>query len=488
MMCIYSSSSCSRSTDDTVNEIKELFTKSALPMASTASFPVPPTGHVSSNNAAYDLPKPKQEDYPEIRFWNKRDYLQIETEKRKTAAVLDPMVQKQRAPRGSTRLAQSDENVATDYIEMENGDIVSGTTAQSIRSTLRNLLKEIKEKVDMTLPEVWRDIGQIERKFILNGLYTNFPYIRLCDDDWKACFLTSRVLTNMKHTEKRRQRRMSIKTELDSAADFEDDMDLDEVAGPSLASLPSTGSKRKSSFLELDKIEPTKCGRTDSVLSILPSDPPEPTSFEIHNTAFLPMPPPVTSTQADAAGHHKTAPESDAVTRQSPHDHIPTQSAAVPPAQSLVRTKINTLVSQAVDDPEVKPRPKLVRRVPLQDRPVQHNIPRLELIDLEPTPHNPNLVRRVKHANTSESMSATATLQPPLPIHTHVEVETTPAAASADVDQTTTDPSSNVQPVCDTTQASQLERGGRQDTIVIANPLFVSFCSFNLYPHNFLQC
>ena len=175
---------------------------------------------------------------------------------------------------------------------------MSGTTAQSIRSTLRNLLKEIREKEDMTLPEVWRDIGQIERKFILKGLYTNFPYIRLCDDDWKACFLTSRVLTNMKHTGKRRQRRMSIKTEPDSG-DFEDNVDLgtvDEAAGPSFASLPSTAPELKRKSSELDKIEPSKRGRTDSVLSIFPSDPPEPTSFEIPDTTFLPMPPPATST------------------------------------------------------------------------------------------------------------------------------------------------------------------------------------------------
>lgn len=136
--------------------------------------------------------------------------------------------------------------------------------------------------------------------------------------------------------------------------------------------------------------------------------------------------------QADAAGFHTSPPENNAVFRQSPglHDRIPTQSAIVLPALSSVGTKVNTSDSQAVDGPEVKPRPKLVRRVPLQDRPVQRNIPRLELVDPEPAPRNPNLVHRVKRAETSESMSA---LQPPLPIHTYVEVEAlTPAAAESD--------------------------------------------------------
>jgi hypothetical protein len=85
--------------------------------------------------------------------------LQLEGVKKKAAAVLDPTLPKQ-ALHGSTRLAQPDENVATNYIEMENRDIVSGTTAQSIRSKIRNILKEVKEMEDLTLLKVWRDIGQ----------------------------------------------------------------------------------------------------------------------------------------------------------------------------------------------------------------------------------------------------------------------------------------------------------------------------------------
>jgi hypothetical protein len=71
---------------------------------------------------------------------------------------------------------------------MDDGQIVLGTTAQSIRTAFRKIFKDIKEsRDDMTLPPVWSEIGQRERKFILNELYSQFPYIRLCDDDWKAC-------------------------------------------------------------------------------------------------------------------------------------------------------------------------------------------------------------------------------------------------------------------------------------------------------------
>ena len=410
-------------TDNTVNEIKKLLTTNAIPTqtSSTTTFPLPYIGRIPSNNTAYDLPKPKQEDYPEIKYWHKRDYVQIENAKKRTAAVLDPTIPKQRAPRGSTRLAQSDENVATDYIETENGDIVSGTTAQSIRSTIRNLLKEIKETKGMLLPEVWKDIGQNEHKFIFNGLYSNFPYIRLCDDDWKACFLASRVLANMKHTEKRRQMRTSVKIEPDLADSEDEGVNLGIVAevGPSL---PPAGLKRQpSASFELDKPKPTKRGRTDSVLSILPSDPPELTSFEIHNTSSLPIPQPVISAQVD----------------------IGLMASNPLPA----KTK---MISQGVNISGIKLQPKLVRRVPLCDRSIQESDPQLQCIDLEPSPHNLNLVQRVKRTSTSESTSAVQ-----LTPSTHEA----PAAAIAD-----TDPS---------------------NSIAIINPLFVYFYHQCPYSNDF---
>ena len=103
---------------------------------------------------------------------------------------------------GTTQLAESDKNVATDYIEMEIGVVVIGTTAGSICASFCNILKEVKEGKDMTLPKSWTNIGQNECKFILNKLYPKFPYIRLCNDDWKGCYLAGCVLMNMNNTEK----------------------------------------------------------------------------------------------------------------------------------------------------------------------------------------------------------------------------------------------------------------------------------------------
>jgi hypothetical protein len=109
------------STTETVNEIKEIV-KNGLPTATTITLPVAVTANsVSSIYTVYDAPKPGRENHPLIKFWYKRDYLQLENVKKKTAAVLDPTLAKQPAPRGSTRLAHGNENVATDYIIRKMG-------------------------------------------------------------------------------------------------------------------------------------------------------------------------------------------------------------------------------------------------------------------------------------------------------------------------------------------------------------------------------
>jgi hypothetical protein len=376
------------STNETVNEIKEIIIKNGLPTATTITLPVTATANVSSIYTVYDAPKPGRENHPLIKFWYKRDYLQLENVKKKTAAVLDPTLAKQPAPRGSTRLAHGNENVATDYIEMEDGEIVSGSTAQSIRSTLRNILKEVKEAEDMSLAEVWKDIGQNERKFILNKLYTEFPYIRLCDDDWKACFLASRVLANMKHSEKRRQTRMSVKTEPNAASDVED-----SKTGLVEAILDSSaGLKRKLSFSFDSEPEPVKRGRTDSILSILPSDPAEPI-VEIHDATDQPMPPASTSTQIQPLSHNSdlrqtTVCESNVTVQQL--DQIPKLSAPPAPGRMNVNSSGSQTVS-AIYSPDTM-RPQLVRRLPPRDPSIQCSIPSMELIDMEPRPQNPNLV------------------------------------------------------------------------------------------------
>jgi len=86
---------------------------------------------------------------------------------------------------------------------------------------------------------------------------------------------------------------MSVKAK-PHAADFKDSkMGLGVIEAAILLSYQYQWVKRKALFsLDLAKLEAKKCGRTDSILSILPSDPAEPTpeSLEIHTLSMSPLP------------------------------------------------------------------------------------------------------------------------------------------------------------------------------------------------------
>ena len=153
-------------------------------------------------------PSLKKDDFPAIKFWRQRDYTQYLNSKKKSRRIVDP----NNAPyqRGGTRLAESNENVATDYIELEDGQVVEGDKAANIRKRVRDIFKEMKSSAKMVLPKTWSEAGITERTFFLQELYKDYPYIAFCDDDWKGIFLASRTLSAFHNS----LRRKVIKSEL----------------------------------------------------------------------------------------------------------------------------------------------------------------------------------------------------------------------------------------------------------------------------------
>ena len=138
-------------------------------------------------------PSHKKDDFPAIKFWQRWDYTQYLNSKKKSRGIIDPNI----APtqHGGTRLAASNENVATDYIELEDGQVVEGDKAANIRKRVRNIFKEMRSSAKMDLPKTWSEAGITERNFFLQELYKDYPYIAFCDDDWKGIFLASRTLS-----------------------------------------------------------------------------------------------------------------------------------------------------------------------------------------------------------------------------------------------------------------------------------------------------
>ena len=135
----------------------------------------------------------KQDDFPAIKFWRQRDYTQYLNSKKKSRGIIDP--NNAQYQRGGTRLAASNENVATDYIELEDGQVVEGDKAANIRKRVRDIFKEMRSSAKMDLPKTWSEAGITERNFFLQELYKDYPYIAFCDDDWKGIFLASRTLS-----------------------------------------------------------------------------------------------------------------------------------------------------------------------------------------------------------------------------------------------------------------------------------------------------
>jgi hypothetical protein len=71
----------------TIEEVKEMIMTSNLGSFSHTSAAAT---HQESIPSIYNLPKPQKKDYPELKFWYKRDYTQYENDKKRFAAVLDP--------------------------------------------------------------------------------------------------------------------------------------------------------------------------------------------------------------------------------------------------------------------------------------------------------------------------------------------------------------------------------------------------------------
>ena len=101
-------------------------------------------------------------------------------------------------------MAASNENVATDYIELEDGQVVEGDKAANIRKRVRDIFKEMKSSTKMVLPKTWSEAGITERNFFLQELYKDYPYIAFCDDDWKGIFLASRTLSAFHNSMRRK--------------------------------------------------------------------------------------------------------------------------------------------------------------------------------------------------------------------------------------------------------------------------------------------
>ncbi|KJA17111.1 hypothetical protein HYPSUDRAFT_206473 [Hypholoma sublateritium FD-334 SS-4] len=179
------------------------------PMADSgphAAFRIPTSGKFISAN------------YPAIRFPTKRQYNLYNESKAKQQTVLDPTQSpiQQKKQCGGTRLALNNENILNDFIEDEHGVIVTGDTAKNICAAARAILIQMGKDSNCPLPEKWGDFGITETKFFIREMYAKYPYLWLCEDDWKVRQLGSTAVSQCRRavTRKTEKTHQQIKSEM----------------------------------------------------------------------------------------------------------------------------------------------------------------------------------------------------------------------------------------------------------------------------------
>ncbi|KAF8958602.1 hypothetical protein BDZ97DRAFT_1923497 [Flammula alnicola] len=326
-------------------------------------------------SSAKHPPKPKQDDYPGVKYWTRREYNQHLNSKKKAAGVVDPMQVKKR--RGGARLSESNENTATDYIELEDGTIVDGDTAQSIRKLMRSIFIEMEKSRTMALPDTWSEAGVTERSYVLQELYSEYPYIRYCDDNWKAIFLASHTLSEYKAYKKRRAMNAAaavVKAEKNDVKHevapppqpFNPDdstmADVNDIA----VTTPTTSiaAKRKAA----DKLSNTaKRVRTSETPTLLPSSKSNtdsssatPLPSSIHTTASTSAST-STSPDIDPSLNASPAPSPSSITSEVPHvDQTVVNTADTTPAASSSHS--SPLPMAADSGSSTRPQPRPIRK------------------------------------------------------------------------------------------------------------------------------
>jgi hypothetical protein len=118
----------------------------------------------------------RQEDYPKIKFWFKRQW---------TEFLNDHPVNATSGPqaRGRSRAAQGI-NVSMQYVQLEDGTTISGDRATEIRKFARAIWVSFSKTG--APPSKWGQADIQTRQQYVSGIESRFPELRLCDLEWKS--------------------------------------------------------------------------------------------------------------------------------------------------------------------------------------------------------------------------------------------------------------------------------------------------------------
>jgi hypothetical protein len=136
-------------------------------------------GEVRANQEVFSALAPlRQEDYPKIKFWFKRQWTEISND-HPTNATSGPQAHQ---ARGRSRAAQGI-NVTMQYVQLEDGTVISGDRAAKIRTFARAIWVSISKTG--APPSKWGQADIQTRQQYLSTMGSRFPELRLCDLEWK---------------------------------------------------------------------------------------------------------------------------------------------------------------------------------------------------------------------------------------------------------------------------------------------------------------
>ena len=161
----------------------------------------------TSTSTLFQIPDSGRFDgsqYPHVKFPTRQAYNKHTASKAAKKKIADPAAEDSDS---------KDKDIAiTDFIETENGTIVSADTARSIRNLARSVLIEMDSHPVMQLPQKWGQVGVTERKFFIREMYAKFPILWLCHDDWKVLLIASNAVRTYRSGIKRQTAAISNRT------------------------------------------------------------------------------------------------------------------------------------------------------------------------------------------------------------------------------------------------------------------------------------
>lgn len=133
-------------------------------------------GEVSTNQEVFSALAPlRQEDYPKIKFWFKRQWTEFSND-HSTNGTSGLQA------RGRSRAAQGI-NVSMQYVELEDGTVISGDRATQIRKFARAIWVSVSKTG--APPSKWGQADIQTRQQYLSTMGSRFPELRFCDLEWK---------------------------------------------------------------------------------------------------------------------------------------------------------------------------------------------------------------------------------------------------------------------------------------------------------------